>query len=114
MLFFAAKNSGGGLWLLLIVAAYIAFYYFVIRPRMKRQRALRTTGIAYEVGDKVQTIGGLVGTVAEMDDHSVTLRNADGTQLQFLRAAIAKQYVPPVINDAASDEGDAGVEGDTH
>ena len=112
MILFAAKPSGSGLWLLLIVAAYIAFYYFIIRPRMKRQRALRTTGIAYQVGDKVQTIGGLVGTVAEMDDHSVILRSVDGTQLEFLRAAIAKQYQPPVVAD--STEGDAGVEGDPH
>lgn len=109
----AASHSNSEIWLILIVVAYIAFYFLFIRPRVRRQKSLRTQSRAVEIGDKVQTIGGLVGVVVEMDDHVVTLRTKDGYDLEFLRAAIAQQYQEPVTaveaepSDETESEGDA-------
>jgi preprotein translocase subunit YajC len=112
MLFAATKSSSSPVLLIVLVLAYVAFYVFFIRPRTRRQKAARTSGRQVELGDKVQTIGGLIGTITEMDEHTVTLRAPDGALLQFLRAAIAQKYVEPAAAEPAGEdpaaEGDAG------
>ena len=43
---------------------------------------------ALQPGAKVVTIGGIHGTVTEMDDQTVTLRVADNTRMTFERSAV--------------------------
>jgi len=56
-------------------------------------------------GDEVQTVGGLYGTVTDVDDESVTLEAAPGVHLRFLRGAIAKVNVSHA-KDATADDAD--------
>jgi hypothetical protein len=56
------------------------------------------------VGDRVQTIGGLIGTVISRTDTSVTLRTAGGTDLEFIPKAIAQKFVEPVATEPESNE----------
>lgn len=114
MLLSAAKGGGSSpILLVLLVLAYAAFYIFFIRPRSRKARAARATGTSVQVGDRVQTIGGLIGTIVDMDDQTVVLQTIDGAKMEFLRQAIAKQYQPPTI-DEPTDGTDDHHEGDTH
>ena len=60
-----------------------------IRPMSKERKQKEAMRAALKGGDKVLTIGGIHGTVTRVDDHKVTLRVADGVQIQFARNAIA-------------------------
>jgi preprotein translocase subunit YajC len=88
------QQSGNALTLLLpLVLMGGVFYLFLIRPqraqRQRQQQLLR----ALEVGDEVLTIGGMFGTITEIDDDtdSVTVEVAPGTRIRMLRRAISQR-----------------------
>src|SRR5205823_3002332 len=69
------------------------FYFILIRPqsRQRQRRADLINSVA--VGEEVQTIGGMFGTVREIDDESVLLEVAPEVDIRFLRGAIARKLV---------------------
>ena len=71
-----------------IIVIVIAFYFILIRPQQRRQKDRNLMLKALQPGAKVVTIGGIHGTVTEMDDQTVTLRVADNTRLTFERSAV--------------------------
>jgi len=107
MSFIAAAKGGSSSILLVYLVVLGAFYFFYLRPRNRKQKAAREQGRQVEVGDRVQTIGGFVGTVARRSDDLVTLRTDGGHELDFIPSAIARKIVPPVTDDATTPEGDA-------
>src|SRR5438093_2342160 len=69
----------------------VVFYFLLIRPQQRRARAQRELTQSVAEGDEVVTIGGMFGIVRELDDDSVLLEVAPGTELRFLRSAIARK-----------------------
>jgi preprotein translocase subunit YajC len=88
----AAASSGGGSFtpLLLIVLLFVVMYFLMIRPQQKRRREAMQMQNTLGPGDRVQTIGGMQGTVISIDDDVVTLEIAPGVRVQFARPAIAR------------------------
>ena len=107
MLLAAAKSSSNYTLLFIFGALYIGFFFFWLRPRQKRTRAARAQAQAMEVGDKVQTIGGLIGTITSIDSHTITLKTQAGQELQFLRGAVQQRYVEPVTPSSTDSDGDS-------
>ncbi len=95
------KSSSSIVPLLVIVALAFGGYFLFLRPQQQKNRAARQQGQTIDVGDEVQTIGGIIGTVVEMDNDRVTIvtggdSGGTPTQLVLLRAAIAKKVEPRV------------------
>jgi preprotein translocase subunit YajC len=68
----------------------IIFYFFIFRAK-KTQDKKRTTMLSQlKAGDRVQTIGGILGTVIKASDSEVTLKvdETSNTKLRFSRSAI--------------------------
>lgn len=65
------------------------FYFLLIRPQQKRAKERNTMISALKKGDHVITIGGMHGTISDMDDETVTLRVSETTRIKFERSAIA-------------------------
>lgn len=84
-------TAGSGLSTLLFLAVMVGvFYFLVLRPqrqRMKRQQELASD---LAVGDRVQTIGGIIGVVSRVDDDSVVLDLETGS-LRVTKRAIASR-----------------------
>ena len=102
----AAKSSSSSsafLTLLPLLAIGVLGYFFFIKPQQRKAQAARAAqGSGIEVGDEVQTVGGVVGTVLEIHGDRYTVLtgalgedgNLDGpqpTRIVFLRQAIAKK-----------------------
>jgi preprotein translocase subunit YajC len=87
----------------------VVFYFLLIRPQQRKARAQQELTRSVAEGDEVITAGGLFGVVRELDDDSVLLEVAPGTELRFLRSAIARKISP---EEEASDE-DAGDESES-
>jgi preprotein translocase YajC subunit len=116
----SSKKSGSPAFLIILVVIAVAGYFFFLRPQQAKARAARANvGSGYAVGDEVQTIGGVVGTILEIHGDRYTLLtgsigndgNLDGaqpTRIVFVRQAIARKLEPVVevepdaaINDPA-------------
>ena len=124
----SSKSSTNPLITLLpLLAIGVLGYFFFIRPQQRKAQAAREqqkSGI--EVGDEVQTVGGVIGTVLEIHGDRYTLLpgalgedgNLDGpqpTRIVFVRQAIAKKLEPiedirladqPVEDDEVDDDED--------
>lgn len=107
-----ASHSDSYILLLVILGAYGCFVYFFMRPRWKRNRQIRQSGAKFEVGDKIQTVGGLLATVTRIDDRTVSVRTDSGLSLDFVKAAIGGKYQPPPDPEAAPDPDEAKTSGD--
>ena len=98
----AQQQSNVSLLISLVLMVGI-FYFLLIRPQQRRVRQQRDLMQSLKVGDEVVTIGGLFGTILEMDDESITLDAGSGVRLKYLRQAIARKFVE---DDAPEEEAD--------
>jgi preprotein translocase subunit YajC len=85
----------------------LAFFLLIVLPQRRRANAHRALLAALQVGDEVITIGGILGTIRELDDEKIRLEVADGVVLTIARNAIAQSVVdvPLPSNDGEVDDG---------
>src|SRR6185437_5178991 len=107
----AAKKSSSPAPLIILVVVALAGYFLFLRPQQRKAKAARANqGTGYMVGDEVQTIGGVVGTILEIHGDRYTLltgsTGSDGnlggaqpTRIVFTRQAIARKLEPVVSAD---------------
>lgn len=86
----AQTDTGGSLWTSLIFLALLIgmFYVLLIRPQRVRAKKQQQIAANLEVGDKVQTYGGVHGVVVSLDDDSVVLGLEEG-RMRISRRGIA-------------------------
>lgn len=72
-----------------MILLFVAMYFILIRPQRKKDKELKEQMSKLAVGDRVVTIGGLVGFVANIKDNDVTIStSAANTLVTFTKAAI--------------------------
>ena len=79
--------GGSSLFLLLMLGAFVVLF---ILPQRKRKKQIESIQNALAIGDEVQTIGGIMGRVVELDEDSVVIEVESG-RLRFARRAIASR-----------------------
>lgn len=82
-------QSGIGAFLPLLLVIVI-FYFFMIRPQMKRQKEARNFRESLKKGDKVLTLGGIYGKIAEVGETTVMLEIADNVRVKVEKSGIVK------------------------
>lgn len=74
----------------LLVVVFGFMYFFTIRPQRKRDKDLKAQVAKMTVGDTVVTIGGLVGTIANIQDDNVTMTTSVAhTMVTYKKSAIS-------------------------
>ena len=82
-------GQGAGWEMLVIFGSLFAMMYFlVIRPQKKRDRERQEMLKRIKVGDKVRTIGGILGTVTSVNEKTIVVRVAEKTDIEFVRGAV--------------------------
>ncbi len=92
-------DGGAGLLstVFMLVAMVAIFYFLMIRPESKRKKEAEKMRSAVKTGDKVTTIGGVVGTVVSVkDDKFVMETSADQVRIEFTKWALS-------TNDSAAE-----------
>jgi preprotein translocase subunit YajC len=67
------------------------FYFFMIRPQRMRMRQHADLLGNLEIGDEVETIGGMYGTIRGMTDDAFVLEISPGTTVRISRAAVRRK-----------------------
>jgi len=106
-----ATQKGNLLVNFVMVGVFFAFYWFYMRPRNKKRREQMMQTRKFEVGDEIQTIGGLIATVVSIVDDQIAVRTDSGVELTFIKRAIAGKYNPPVAAVEAAPQADTEAEG---
>ena len=64
-----------------LILIFVLMYVIMIRPQKKKEKALKEKISKMKVGDKVVTIGGIVGKISKIKDDFVILETGNiGTQ----------------------------------
>jgi preprotein translocase subunit YajC len=88
----AADSKGGNAsQLLIFVPLILVFYFLMIRPQRAKVRAHQELLGALEVGDEVETIGGILGTIRGVTDDEFLVEVAPGTTLRVSRGAVRRK-----------------------
>src|SRR5688572_25015162 len=67
----------------------VMFYFLLIRPQQKQRKDQQARIAALQSGDKVVTSSGIHGIVHNVKEHTVVLKVAEGTMIEFDKLAIA-------------------------
>lgn len=81
----------------MLIALPAIVYFMMIRPQQKRDKAQKQMRAGLKVGDKVMSIGGILGTVVKVKEDSVVIETGDNkNRITFDKVGIAK-----VLSDEA-------------
>jgi preprotein translocase subunit YajC len=100
----AQQGGSNATFLISLVLMVAIFYFLLIRPQQRRVRQQRNLVESLRVGDEVVTIGGMFGTILDMDEESITLDAGAGTRLRFLRQAVARKFVEEPETETEGEE----------
>ena len=79
-----------------LILIFVVFYFLLIRPQQRKAKDHRTMLDALRRGDRVVTGGGIIGTVARVDNpEEVTVDIADGVRVRVLRSTITSVLAKP-------------------
>ena len=92
----AVATNGGGMsmWVMLALM-FGVMWFFMIRPQKKQQKELQNFRDSLKNGDKVVTIGGIYGTVAEIKDASVLIEVDKNVKIRVSKQALVKDFSDP-------------------
>lgn len=74
-----------------ILLIIVVFYFFMIRPQMKKQKDQNKFRQEIKKGDKVVTIAGIHGKIAEIQDTTFTLEIEGGVRMKIEKSAISME-----------------------
>lgn len=93
----ADPASGLGTSVIMMVGMLALMYFMLIRPENKRKKEAEEMRTNVKVGDRITTIGGIVGTVVNVkDDKFVIETGADQVRIELLKWALS-------ANDSANE-----------
>ena len=85
-----ATGAGMGSTLLMMVLMIAIFYFMLIRPENKRKKEAEQMRSAVRKGDKITTIGGIVGIVVDVKESRIVLETgADQVRIELEKWAIS-------------------------
>ena len=89
----AQQPQGGGwtMWVMLILII-VVMWFFMIRPQRKQQKELQKFRDGLSKGDKVVTIGGIYGTVAEIKDKALLLAIDNNVKIKVDKNSVVKDF----------------------
>ena len=84
----AGASMGSTIIMLVLMVA--VFYFMLIRPENKRKKEAEAMRGAVKTGDKITTIGGVIGTVVNVKEDKIVIEtSADQVRIELAKWAIS-------------------------
>lgn len=76
--------------ILMLVVLIAVFYFMIIRPENKRKKAAEQLRSSLKKGDKLTTIGGIVGTIVQVNDDTIIIETSeDRVRVEITKWAVS-------------------------
>jgi len=86
----ASPAGGMGSSVIMLVVMLVVFYFMLIRPENKRKKEAEEMRSSVKTGDKITTIGGIVGTVVNVKESKIVIETgADQVRIELEKWAIS-------------------------
>ena len=97
----------GAQWysMIMIVAIFAIMYFLMIRPENKRKKKAEEMRNSIEVGDKITTIGGMVGKVVHVTNDRITFETGeDRVRIEVTKWAVSSNDGKGTNKDSSDSE----------
>ncbi len=86
------RSPFGGTQIIFLGLMFVLMYMILFRGPRKKQQQHKQMVQSLSKNDKIQTIGGIIGTVVDIRDDEITLKidESNNTKIKILRSAIGK------------------------
>ena len=86
----ATGTTGMSSMLITLVLMLAVFYFMLIRPENKRKKEAEQMRSSVKNGDKITTIGGIVGTVVNVKEYKLVIETgADQVRIEIAKWAMS-------------------------
>lgn len=76
-----------------LVLIFLVFYFMVIRPQNKKQNEIKDMRANLKVGDKVQTIGGIIGKIIVIKEDFVVIETSgDKNKMEIMKWGVSSVF----------------------
>ena len=90
----AAGGVGSYSGIIVLVVMLVVFYFFLIRPENKKKKKAEEMRNNLSVGDKITTIGGMVGKIVDVSGDLITFETGeDRVRIQVTKWAISTNTI---------------------
>ena len=96
--------SSGTMSILMLIALFLIMYLLLIRPQRKREKVITDMRSSIEVGDRVVTIGGIIGKVVKTSEETLVVQLGDKNKIEIYRWGISKNITADEEKEAEKAE----------
>ncbi|MGL4207783.1 MAG: preprotein translocase subunit YajC [Candidatus Adiutrix sp.] len=89
-----AQQGSPYMTFIMLGGLFAVMYFLMIRPQQKRQKEHQAMLTAIQKGDKIQTSGGIIGTVTGLDQMELTVEVAPQVRVKVGRSFVARIIRP--------------------
>ncbi|MBL6935676.1 MAG: preprotein translocase subunit YajC [Alphaproteobacteria bacterium] len=91
-----------------LILIFAVFYFLLIRPQQKKMKEHNAMLDAVRRGDRIVTGGGIVGTVARVNDNELSVDISEGVRVTVMRGTVADVLTKtePVANSEPEEDSD--------
>lgn len=84
------QNPFGGMFIFILLGMFVLMIFFSMRTQKKERKKREEMLGAIRKGDRIQTIGGILGSVVEVREHKIIVKTDENnnTKTTFARTAI--------------------------
>lgn len=105
----ATGSAGMGSMLITLVLMLAVFYFMLIRPENKRKKEAEQMRSSVKTGDKITTIGGIVGTVVNVKENNLVIETgADQVRIEIAKWAMSTNETAAETAKGRGQEGSGG------
>ena len=88
----AAQPAQGGnyFFLIMMLLIFVVMYFFMIRPQQKKQKEIVKFRESLKKGDKIVTIGGIYGVVAEVKEQYIIMEIDNNVKIRVDKQCVVR------------------------
>ncbi len=72
-------------FVMMMVVLFAIMYFMIIRPQKKREKLTQEMLNGLVVGDKIVTIGGIVGKITQIKDDNLVLETGSSSEKSYIK-----------------------------
>ena len=89
LLLTAEQEPSSFYYIIMFGLMFLVMYWFILRPKIKKEKQDREYRSNLKKGDSVVTIGGIYGKVTDIKEHAFIIEVHGGTNLKVAKTAVS-------------------------
>lgn len=91
----AQPAAQGSFWqqysfVIMMILIFVVLYFFMVRPQQKKQKEIVKWRESLKRGDKIVTVGGIYGTIAEVKDTFLVVEVDNNVRIRVDKSSVVK------------------------